>query len=386
MIYYVLLLFFIVFLGKIDHWNESKRKKRKYLVLAFTAIIVLAAMRSWTVGIDLRNQYAKAYQLIAKMPWSAWDNLRYEWGYFAYCKTLSYISTDIHFFIAITALLTCASVGYFIYKNSEDVVMSTFLYVALCQMFMYYTGLRQVLAISILLVTIEAMKKRHWVLFFVGVYIATLFHSSAAVAYILPIFYFLKFMKKEIAISLAAIGVTLFASQTVFSYALTFFDKYEQGYTSSSVFARGYINNYSLLTGAIYIVLFALIYLTIAWKNELQKADNRIFSIRLSGTKLFKSYVEDLTLPEGFLMYGSLLALVFQLFTFTVNILTRFRFYYIPFLYISIPLAIEKTTGRYKKLVKQGIYLVLTLYFLYVCYYLAGSQWGVVPYKFFWAD
>ena len=158
MICYVLLLFFIVFLGKIDHWNESKRKKRKYLVLAFTAIIVLAAMRSWTVGIDLRNQYAKAYQLIAKMPWSAWDNLRYEWGYFAYCKTLSYISTDIHFFIAITALLTCASVGYFIYKNSEDVVMSTFLYVALCQMFMYYTGLRQVLAISILLVTIEAMK------------------------------------------------------------------------------------------------------------------------------------------------------------------------------------------------------------------------------------
>ena len=133
-------------------------------------------------------------------------------------------------------------------------------------------------------------------------------------------------------------------------------------------------------------MLFALIYLTIAWKNELQEADNRIFSIGLSGTKLFKSYAEDLTLPEGFLMYGSLLALVFQLFTFTVNILTRFRFYYIPFLYISIPLAIEKTTGLYKKLVKQGIYLVLTLYFLYVCYYLAGSQWGVVPYKFFWAD
>jgi len=84
---------------------------------------------------------------------------------------------------------------------------------------MYYTGLRQVLAISILLVTIEAIKKRHWVLFFVGVYIATLFHSSAVVAYILPIFYFLKFKKKEIAISLATIGVTLFASQTVFSYA-----------------------------------------------------------------------------------------------------------------------------------------------------------------------
>lgn len=386
MICYIVLLLFIILFGKVDHWNDSNTKRKKYLMITFAAIIVLAAMRSWTVGIDLRNQYAKTYQTIANMSWSAWENLRYEWGYFAYCKTLSYISKDVHFFIAITALLTCGSVGYFIYKNSKDVVMSTFLYVALCQMFMYYTGLRQVLAISILLVTLEIMKKRHWVLFFLGVYIATLFHSSAVVGYILPIFYFLKFKRKEIVVTLAAVGVTLFASQNVFSYALTFFEKYEKGYTSSSVFSRGYINQYSIMTGAIYIALFVIIYMTVAWKKELQKLDGRIFRFSLSKTKLIRSRIEELTLPEGFLMYGSLLALVFQLFTFTVNILTRFRFYYIPFLYISIPLAVEKTSGRYKKLIKQGIYLVLTLYFVYVCYYLAGSQWGVVPYKFFWVD
>lgn len=386
MICYVVLFLFIIFLGKADHWNESNAKRREYLIITFATIIILAAMRSWTVGIDLRNQYAKAYQTIASMSWSSWKNLRYEWGYFAYCKMLSYISNDVHFFIAITALLTCGSVGRFIYKNSEDVVMSTFLYVALCQMFMYYTGLRQVLAISILLITMESMKKRRWVLFFLGVYIATLFHSSAVVGYILPVFYFLKFKRKEIVVTLTAVGVTLFASQTVFSYALTFFDKYKKGYTSNSMFSRGYINNYSILTGTIYIALFVIIYMTVAWKKELQKIDNRIFRFNLSKTKLIRRHVEDFTLPEGLLMYGSLLALVFQLFTFTVNILTRFRFYYIPFLYISIPLAVEKTSGRYKKLIKQGIYVILTLYFMYVCYYLAGSQWGVVPYKFFWVD
>ena len=166
--------------------------------------------------------------------------------------------------------------------------MSTFLYVALCQMFMYYTGLRQVLAISILLVMLETMKKRHWVLFFLGVYIATLFHSSAVVGYILPIFYFLKFKRKEIVVTLAAVGVTLFASQNVFLYALTFFEKYEKGYTSSSVFSRGYINQYSIMTGAIYIALFVIIYMTVAWKKELQKHDGRIF--RFSFHKLHAEF------------------------------------------------------------------------------------------------
>lgn len=384
--YYVVLLLFIILFGKADHWNESNAKRKRYLIITFAAVIILAAMRSWTVGIDLRNQYAKAYQTIANMPWHSWENLRYEWGYFAYCKTLSYISSDVHFFIAVTALLTCGSVGYFIYKNSKDVVMSTFLYVALCQMFMYYTGLRQVLAISVLLITMEAMKKRHWILFFIGVYIATLFHSSAVVAYILPILYFLKFKRKEILISLAAVFVTLFASQSVFSYALTFFDKYEKGYSSGSRFATGHINIYSLLTGAIYITIFVFVYLTVAWKKELIKPNDRIFNLSLLKTKLVKRNVSDAVLPEGLVMYGSLFALVFQLFTFTVNILTRFRFYYIPFLYIAVPLAVEKTSDRYKKLIKQGIYVSLTLYFLYVCYYLAGSQWGVVPYKFFWVD
>ena len=73
MICYIVLLLFIILFGKVDHWNDSNTKRKKYLMITFAVIIVLAAMRSWTVGIDLRNQYAKAYQTIANMSWSAWE-------------------------------------------------------------------------------------------------------------------------------------------------------------------------------------------------------------------------------------------------------------------------------------------------------------------------
>lgn len=386
---YLALLLVILFVGFLKDWNRNDTGKKQFLFFAFALIVLVAALRKYTVGIDLKNQYAEVYTRIANIPWHSWDTLRYEWGYFAFCKLLTYISTDAQFYIIVSSLVIFSAVARFIYKSSQDVVLSTVIFIGFNLMFMYYNVIRQALAIAVLLMGFEKLKKKQYLRYLIVIAIASLFHTSAWLAVLFIAFSIIPFRRKELILSIAIYIVSIVAYRTLYIYIFPFVAQYYGAYELGTQFGRGYMNWYSQLTIFILLLGFAFAYYALVWEKD----DIRL---RQKRQKRFRMRFKDMTLEiqkhpikiqskveTNLLMYGTLAALIFQTFVISINILTRFRHYFFPFLLVSIPAAEKQISEKCQQIVKAIIYCIIIAYFVVVGFTFAKSQFGTVPYEFF---
>ena len=121
--------------------KKKKKKARQFLIFSFGLLILLSALRSQNIGTDLAVHYARRYDLISSYDWSDIPQFAkistYEIGYCYLMKALSVISPDIQFFIVSTSIFTLGTVGWFIYRNSCDVKMSTYVFVLTCTYYNY---------------------------------------------------------------------------------------------------------------------------------------------------------------------------------------------------------------------------------------------------------
>ena len=99
----------------------TARKHRKwYVASTFFVIFTFAALRKYTIGIDLELHYARNFERIAALPWSEVPSfIAYDPGFNILCKLISYISTDPQVFIAVTSLIVFGSVARYIYINGK---------------------------------------------------------------------------------------------------------------------------------------------------------------------------------------------------------------------------------------------------------------------------
>lgn len=154
MVVYFWLILIIGLYGFILQANKNQRRKKCFVIVSFALIILLAGLRSSNIGIDLKAHYARNFIKIASYDWSQLASFTtpYEIGYCYYTKFLTLISTDVQFYIFVTSFIIYAAIGYFIYKESPDVVMSTQLVILSCLYYMFMNIIRQGLAVSIILV------------------------------------------------------------------------------------------------------------------------------------------------------------------------------------------------------------------------------------------
>ena len=68
-----------------------------------------------------------------------------------------------------------------------------------------------------------------------------------------------------------------------------------------------------------------------------------------------------------------------------INIIARMTYYFMPFIYVLISRAIRRmhVYGN-RKVIKCGLYLVMTIAFIWLGYKSASFLYGTVPYTFFW--
>lgn len=96
----------------------------------------------------------------------------------------------------------CAAFGYFIYKESTDVVLSAELMLFNCFYYRFMTMMRQGLAISIILVAYTLLngserKLKDYIKFALLILLASTFHSSAILCMLMILFDRLKFTKSK---------------------------------------------------------------------------------------------------------------------------------------------------------------------------------------------
>lgn len=383
MIIYFVLAGFIPLYGFLTHANRNNFRKKQFVFVVFGIMTLISALRASTIGIDLDLHYAKNYELISSVNWGdipIFATLKqYEVGYCYFTKLLTYISTDVQFYIIFTSVVIYGVHGYFFYKKSEDVILSSSLFMFFCLFYMYMNIVRQAIAVSILLMAYlifsESKKKVHnYVVFVLLVILASVFHSSAILCLVYLLFDKLKFTKIHMLLGIVVTALLYVGYSFVYNFVLSILggnDKYSS-YLDSEEFGVGYMNLQSIYYVIITLGAFLLGYYILVWKDK-------------TSHKLFAKQEYKVKSNESFMLYMSFIAFACRLLIFKMSIITRFTFYFIPFVLILYPYAISKFKRRSNRIILNlTVYGVCLIYFVWVTLSNADTLYGVVPYEFFW--
>ena len=381
-IYFVLAVFKYLY-GKLYRANSSNRRRKIYLIVTFGVLILVAGLRDPSVGTDLAGHYAKRYNMIGSYSWSQIPTfsatIGYEIGYCYFTRFLHFFSSDVQFFVFATSFLMCAAFGYFIYKESTDVVLSAELMLFNCFYYRFMTMMRQGLAISIILVAYTLLngserKLKDYIKFALLILLASTFHSSAILCMLMILFDRLKFTKKQIIFGVGAMVAFYLFYMNFYTVALNFFgtgNNYER-YLTSATEGVGNINMQTIYNFLLAFVPFLLGYYVLVWEKKkekhLFKDDKNMYCLKKN---------------ESFLLYMVLIASTFNLLVFRMNILNRFSLYFTPFVLILCPYAISSMKLKSNKpIVRACIYFMFGVYFVWLTITKAAEFYGVVPYRF----
>lgn len=363
--------------GVVKKPDLNHTKKKKYVMVAFFSLMLISMLRSYNVGRDLQSHYYNTFLRVVNIDWNYLYTLGYENGYLAFYKLISLFTDDGQWMIAIHAFIVIGITGWVIYRNSENVVMSTFLFITTNAWFMYMNIMRQAMAICIVLIGLEILKKKEWkykryVLYVLIAVVAMQFHSSAFVAFFIPVFNLIPFKRGSILISIVVMIASFALADKLFG-AMSLFQIGKRDYTdfySSSGEAFNIISLYFVL---IYVMFFIL--------GAISLIDEKSRSENTNETRIITHYYYS----NRFLLYMVLALVVFRICGMKIIIMARMSHYFLPFTFILLPRAMNSIHGtKNRVIIKNTIYTIMTLAFIWMSYKSAAVLYGTVPYQFFW--
>lgn len=373
MIIYIIFMMFTLLLSLIINPQKSKSKRKVYLLIVFSILIIISALRSYEVGIDLKDHYYKAFILYSdKTLKFALEYSPYDDGYVMFYKFINIFTTNPQWMIAFHSFLVFSVVGYFIYKNSSNVVLSVMIFIGYNSWFMYLTMLRQSLAVVILLVAVILFNKlqngvKRYIYYYLMVFVAMQFHASALIMVIYPLISQVRVNRITVFISIVGGIFSFFFYDYLFQFVSSII-------SSGKDYSFAYANDvsgvnvtaiYGIAVGVIALVL-SYLYIYKNKKNTLE--DNEKFLIKN----------DQLVFMVIFLTLTRILRI-------RLGIIARASEYFLPFLWILLPRVIENISREKDRFfVKFWAYFLFIIAFIWLGYINAGNLYGTVPFKFFW--
>ena len=168
---------------------KGEKKQKTITIIGMFILFLLAALRDETVGIDVENylNFYKRHSLFnfsgLRSYLSVSDTRDPVYHYTGWL--FSRIFKGTQWWLAAIAFIYSISVGTLIYKESKQTAISIVMLVSLGFFSFSLTGLRQTMAMSIILCTYPFLKQRKLIPFIITVVIASLYHISALVFLIL---------------------------------------------------------------------------------------------------------------------------------------------------------------------------------------------------------
>lgn len=376
-----------------------KNKRKWFILSSFGLLILVAALRSYEVGIDLTLHYASNY---AKITSTSWKNAfsiyagvgYYDWGFVLLCKLIGIISTDVQFFIAVTSIFTLASLGRFIYRYSADVALDTLLVLTSFTYFQYMCIIAQGIAVAIVLNGIPYLTQKKYLRYIVVVLVASLVHSSALICIVFILLQKMELKKENIFLYLSVALTALVFYQRlmpiIVNHFFPMFSFYighrEHGMKTS----LGPTGRYYLMTYAL-CILFGALSLWMKQRESLNALDsdkhNRKRIIRFTGSRVIieNHTVRKERLSSVFLVYMAISAFFFYAAGLQMEVSRRFMYYFAPFAYLLVGQSFMVMKNRKVSQIARWLFIAFGIFF-YLLYgeRVAMAGPGVVPYKFFW--
>ena len=277
-------------------------------------------------------------------------NETYELGYKILNHIVGSITNNYQYLIAVTSLLCVYPLWYFYKKESEIPVLTIALFLVVAPFSMYFSGIRQAIAMSLGVFAWNAAKNKKIVRFVFWVIFAMLFHTSAFILLVLYPLYHIRITKRWLWFVLPAMVMVYVTKDRIFNFIIEFLWKDYEGATE---------------TGSFMILILLIIF--------------SIYSYIM---------VEDKALDNDTIGMRNLLLLsvVIQMFAMLHPLSMRMNYYFLIFIPILIPKIAKRCKKQFVNLSVISV-TVMTLYFLYyfVNMMITDSDYlNIFPYIPFW--
>lgn len=368
LIYYILLLYLLI-LGLLFYRHPGARVKKLFLFLAFAGLFLLMAVRSESVGTDVRA-YGRIFRRIAVTD-SLLDVIRVIENapvYCLLCKAVSFFG-DYRLMLVVTALITMSSVAVYIYIFSDNVFLSTYCFVSLYFYLHSFNISRQFLALALILLAVCFRKKERVALCATFFILAVGIHPLAILSTPLLIFHPDHVTSKKYIILMGVATVLIPLSVIGFAWIVSIFSSVFGKY---QMYLTGGIHSvYDQSQGAgVYLALFYI--LVVAMAIVIQK--EMVKGVHLKQEDRSQIYYFIITVLVGGMM-GMLMGKNLAI--------TRILYFYQIHVICLIPNVFCKLRReRFYYLMYFGLLLILLIPFA-IC--LVRNHDSVVPYVSMWA-
>ena len=342
-------LFFFIVIISYPVLMKMKNGNKIYCIFTGICYFAVAALRSNTIGFDTAI-YVNAFEKLSKMPLDAVITFSDKdvcfWILLALLGKITSNYTILFFFIS--GIFTI-SAWYFIYKYSKDPRLSIVVMLAFNLYQFTLTGMRQTLAMSFILWSINYCYQKKIIKSIIFILIGAIFHNSALIFIVVILFRtYKKHLTHMYAVGIACLlGLVFLLRETIAERLIVFIQD------------RGY--ELTMLNGGLTMtfVIFVLFLLACLFIREYNFSD------------------ENATLTYLIAMT----ACFFEMLVSTQSIFFRIAFYFLIIYIVFVPNVIESIRdGKSRFIIKISIYILLTIQYLA---FTIGSC-GILPYQTFW--
>ena len=351
MLPYYILIGLPMLLSLVKYPDDKKVFNKRFpLLVFFVILIVMLSLRGVACGIDLYIYKDKFMHSDSFSCFSLFDLSNIEPGIqllMAFCKILT---NNFQFFLFVCAVISLVPIAVLYIKQTKHNLLTIALFVGLAPFSIFFSGLRQSVALGIGAVCYFFCEKRKPIPFLLLVFTAFLFHQSAVILLLMYPLMHLKITKKWLIPIIVAFAVCFYFREQIFGVILNinrrYYDLYEITHTGS------------------YSFLILLILLTVFSFVMLKDSETEIFGLR------------------NILLF----TLFLQCFSSVNTVAMRLNYYYLIFIPILIPKVIDDTRIRYKQIARIAsyVFVVFFIFWFFKEAYTGTDVLQIFPYVPFW--
>ena len=341
--------------------------KKGICFLLLLPMFILVAFKDLSVGNDTVNYY-RSFIIISRCSsvMEAFKISRLEEGYVLLNYIVSHCGGSYLAFQVIVAAFIFISIGMFIYRYSEDVTFSIFLFFTFRMLFACMVVVRVWLAIAVLLFGFKYLLQNKPLTFFGICLFAASFHRTALVfALLYPLVHsrMEKATRNLYVIFCIAIG---FIGKPFFSF-LTNKTGYYEGYLASVYFNS--TNKLATVLTLLIDVCFFLFFITVERKDRNKPANNKLA-------------IADTTLAYTIINTVFLVCIGIDIIGLRNTIMDRIAVYFRVLLVVMIPYILRRHSIENQLLFKVSIVVLMLIQFIIVLAF--RPNWnGVTPYRLY---
>ena len=341
--------------------GEVISKNNLAISVFFMLLWFLLACRTTEIGNDTAN-YKYYFDKYGRLNLTQIFNGDRELLFRALNWFVGQMTDNFQIYLAVVAAIIVLPIATLYNQDKRHSYLKIILFVNMSVFVMLFSGIRQAIAMSIGLIAFHFVKKKKLISFLVTVFIAMGFHASAFMLFAMyPIYYF-RLKKKHVYIIVPLIAIVYIFNRPIFTGLLNMMTLLNAGYGDYAS-----LSNTSAVTMIILFVAFTLFAYVIP---DEKKVDDQFIGMR--------NYL--------------LLATLLQCFAPLHSLAMRMNYYYILFVPMVIPMALNYAHNRWKQVAKFAeivMCVFFTIYFLYTAYIgvqTGGGAMNTYPYIPFWAE